>query len=531
MASVGEGKPADGPGTMAVDPRRRPVVAAAFHDGLSDLERVLTGAGDGIALIGPDRRFAYVSPAACQMLGRSLDELQSRDFLASLPPPTRQGAARLPGQVGQPGVPFTCVVRGADGAGHEVICSTFAAELAGSPHWVAIFRDLSGPRAGARTALALAQTAAQPVTGTTEEVMIGIARHAVEATRAVAAGIVVVSDDHKLAASGSYGHPDRMAVRTAWRAASPTLDDLPSSDVLLTGRPVVLPDARTRWEADPRLAAVAATLAVGCQAAAYVPLSWEGQVLGVLIAHLPSGLDGPSTLELAFYTALAGQAAVAVINARLAASLERARLARELHDSVSQALFSMTMHARAAQLAMTQAGLDHSGPLGRAVAQLADLTQGALAEMRALIFELRPAALAEEGLVAALRAQAAALTAREGLPVTVDGPDGRLGLGAGTEEHLYRIVLEALHNVVKHARANQADIRITAQDGIIRVTVTDDGTGFDPGTAHSGHLGLSTMTARAQAIGAQLTLTSAPGAGATVTLTLPDHPRAARRAG
>jgi signal transduction histidine kinase len=101
--------------------------------------------------------------------------------------------------------------------------------------------------------------------------------------------------------------------------------------------------------------------------------------------------------RLAFYTALADQAAVAVTNARLAASLERSRLARDLHDSVSQALFSMTMHARAAQLAMATAGLDESGPLGRSVTQLAELTRGALAEMRALIFELRPGALAEEG--------------------------------------------------------------------------------------------------------------------------------------
>ena len=418
------------------------------------------------------------------------------------------------------------MVRGADGAGREVVCSTFAVELSGSPHWVAILRDLSGPRAGARTALALAQTAVRPVTGTIEEALASIARHAVEGTRAL-----MVADRRAgppasppSAATGSPEPAATSGLVAAWRAASVTLEDLPGGEVLLTGRPVVLPDARTRWEADPRLADFAAMLAgVGWQSVAYVPLSWEGRVFGILCAMLPSGLDGPSTLELAVYTALAGQAAVAVVNARLAASLERARLARELHNSVSQALFSMTMHARAAQLAMTQAGLDHSGPLGRAVAQLADLAEGPWLRCGPY-FELRPAALAEEGLVAALRAQAAALTAREGLPVTVDGPEGRLGLGAGTEEHLYRIVLEALHNVVKHARASRADIRITTQDGIMRVTVSDDGVGFDPGAGHSGHLGLSTMTARARAIGAELTVTSAPGAGTTVTLVLSDHP-------
>ena len=144
------------------------------------------------------------------------------------------------------------------------------------------------------------------------------------------------------------------------------------------------------------------------------------------------------------------------------------------------------------------------------MAQLAGLTQGAMAEMRALIFELRPAALAEESLVAALRTQAAALTAREGLAITVDGPEEKLDLGGGTEEHLYRIVLDALNNVVKHAKADRADVRVTIRDRVMRVAVSDDGAGFDPDVGRAGHLGLSTMADRARTIGAELTVTSAP---------------------
>ena len=100
--------------------------------------------------------------------------------------------------------------------------------------------------------------------------------------------------------------------------------------------------------------------------------------------------------------------------AREARAAERARLARDLHDSVSQALFSMSMQARTAQLALARVPHPDGGPLARAVGQLRELAAGALAEMRALIFELRPAALAEEGLVAALARQAAAISAREG---------------------------------------------------------------------------------------------------------------------
>jgi signal transduction histidine kinase len=530
VTGVSAGEPVAG-GDAVVDPVWRLLVADAVRDGLSALERVLTSTEDGITLVGPDRRFAYANPTACEMLGRPLDELQGLDFLHSLAIPTQNGASLLPDLLGQSGVPFTCVVGGADGGEREIVCSTFAVELTGAPHWVAIFRDLSGPRAAARTALALAQTAAQPVGAITEVALSGIARHAVEGTRALVAGIVVVGDDRKLSAVGGGGFPDRPAALTLWSAASVTIGDLPFGDALLRNRPVVLPNARTEWEADPRMAAFAATLAgVDWQAVVYVPVSWEDQVLGLLVIYLPSGLDAPSEVELAVYTALAGQAAAAVTNARAATSVERSRLARDLHDSVSQALFSMTLHARAAQRSMAEAGVDLDGPVGRSIADLGELTRGALAEMRALIFELRPAALVEEGLVVALRMQATALTAREGLAVTVDGPEKRLELGAETEEHLYRIVLEALHNVDKHARATRAEVRVIAQDEVLRVAVSDDGAGFDQAVKRAGHLGLATMAGRAQAIGAELTVTSAPGAGTTVALVLPNHLRPPRKA-
>jgi signal transduction histidine kinase len=206
--------------------------------------------------------------------------------------------------------------------------------------------------------------------------------------------------------------------------------------------------------------------------------------------------------------------------AQRAADKERARIARELYDSVSQALFSITLHARAAELALERGefGGDHS--VARNVAQLHDLAQGALAEIRALIFELRPRALAEESLVAAIRKQAAALTAREGLPIAVDGPSERLGLSDDAEEHLYRIVQEALHNTIKHAAANLAAVTVHAGPTVVTITVDDDGRDFDTLVEHPGHLGIGTMTDRATAIGADLAIRSAPGAGTTLTVRL-----------
>src|SRR5205814_1525091 len=150
----------------------------------------------------------------------------------------------------------------------------------------------------------------------------------------------------------------------------------------------------------------------------------------------------------------AASAAVAEANRRE----ERHRLAGELHDSVSQALFSMNLHVRAVELALRQQGGDPEGRVSRGLAELRDLTQGALAEMRALIFQLRPDRLHDEGLVAAVRRHAAAVAAREGFEIHVQGGAERLPLDEQAERELLRVVQEARHNSGKHARAGRVDI-------------------------------------------------------------------------
>jgi signal transduction histidine kinase len=210
---------------------------------------------------------------------------------------------------------------------------------------------------------------------------------------------------------------------------------------------------------------------------------------------------------------------VAVRDAQLA---ERTRLARELHDSVSQALFSMTLHARAAQLAVADAGLAESSPPARAIERLRSLTAGALAEMRTLIFELRPGALAEEGLVSALRRQATAVSAREGVQISVDGPDISLNLPADAEEHCYRLILEMWNNTIKHASAQTIRTTISRDCGFLTATAVDDGCGFDTSTMRPGHLGLRMMRERTEAIGAALEILSG-GGGTTVRISFP-HP-------
>jgi len=209
---------------------------------------------------------------------------------------------------------------------------------------------------------------------------------------------------------------------------------------------------------------------------------------------------------------------------QLAALEERHRLARELHDSVSQALFSMTLHTRAMELAIQREGLDPDGPVCQNLAELRNLTQSALTEMRALIFQLRPGALHEEGLTAAVRRHAAAVAAQEGLDVRVDAPQDCLPLDDRAEEELFRITQEAVRNSVKHAHANRIDIRLAedaAATGTLIVEVTDDGVGFWPDAPHPGHLGLKSMRERAERLGGRLTVDSCPAGPTAVRAVLP----------
>jgi signal transduction histidine kinase len=203
------------------------------------------------------------------------------------------------------------------------------------------------------------------------------------------------------------------------------------------------------------------------------------------------------------------------------AALERQRIARDLHDSVSQSLFSTTLHVRTAQRVLELEELDATGPVGEELSEIGQLTRGALAEMRALIFELQPGALAEEGLVAAVTKQGSALSAREGLVIKVDGPDERLPLGSEVEEQLYRLSQEALANVVKHARASSATVRITARDDTVSIEVSDDGHGFDPAVVGREHFGLRSMRGRVADLGGRLQVTSTPGRGTVLRVEVP----------
>lgn len=262
-----------------------------------------------------------------------------------------------------------------------------------------------------------------------------------------------------------------------------------------------------------------------------VPITVRGKIYGNLYLTEKRGGSEFTKGDHRAVVTLAAQAGVAIENARLFTEAQqrlaleaRHRLARELHDSVSQALFSMTMETRAAQLLLEREGLPEDGPLAERLSNLRQLTQGALAEMRALIFELRPEALQEEGLAAAIRKQAEGMSARTEIAVDLRLPKRRLSLSRDAEEQVYRVVQESLANIAKHSGARRATVRLRhrrAARSELLVELSDDGVGFDPSVRQPGHLGLRTMAQRIEQVGGTLHVDSRPGRGTRITAVVP----------
>lgn len=200
---------------------------------------------------------------------------------------------------------------------------------------------------------------------------------------------------------------------------------------------------------------------------------------------------------------------------RLTAIEERNRLARELHDSVSQALYGIGLGARTAQKMWNK---DHD-TVRESIDYIVSLAEAGLVEMRALIFELRPESLENEGLVTALAKQGASLQARHGLNVQLELCE-EPALTLETKESLYRIAREALHNIIKHAGATQVILRMQHLDDRLVMQIIDNGVGFDTDQEFPGHLGLKSMQERIGYMGGEIELRSAPGQGTQLTVKL-----------
>jgi signal transduction histidine kinase len=259
-----------------------------------------------------------------------------------------------------------------------------------------------------------------------------------------------------------------------------------------------------------------------------VPMRTRQGVVGAVSIYnklyAPSFTERDADLAMLF----AQQAAVAIENARLyeevrdkAALEERQRLARELHDSVSQAIYGIVLSASTADEVFEGAPERVRGLLQ----DVLRLAEAGLAELRALIFELRPETLEREGLVGALEKQVAAVRARHGLDVRMNAaaePD----LSHAAKEVLYRVAQEAMHNAARHARARTLDLALDVSASEVGLIVADDGRGFDPMGEFPGHFGLQSMRERAAAVGGVIEIDSAPGEGTRLRARIPMAARA-----
>jgi signal transduction histidine kinase len=194
---------------------------------------------------------------------------------------------------------------------------------------------------------------------------------------------------------------------------------------------------------------------------------------------------------------------------------ERQRLARELHDSVTQTLYTIDLFSRATQSALEAKKIETAGNYAH---QVIKLSQSALADMRLLIFELRPPVLEEVGLAGALQVRLESVEERAGLKTKYE-LKGERPLPLSVETELYAVALEALFNTLKHAQAEHVTVKLEHEEGQTYLTISDDGMGFDPQLVEkSGGYGLSNMQERIARINGSIMIETSPGKGTIVTV-------------
>jgi len=342
-----------------------------------------------------------------------------------------------------------------------------------------------------------------------DQVLDTVCAEAQELIGATGSAVLLLTDQAWLEVKHRLGQPLAIVERLP-------VDGSLAGQVVRQGEPVRLNDPSLleqaqvyQWPAD-----LTALLAL--------PLHVNGGIIGVLDVVNKAG--GFTDEDVRVMSVFANQAAMAIEHTRLqeqseqlAVLEERQRLARELHDSVTQSLYSVTLYANAAALALAA---DKREVVADYLRELQETAQEGMRDMRLLIFQLHPPVLEAEGLVAALQTRLAAVEERAGLQ-TQFRVEGERRLPIAIEEDIYWIAQEALNNVRKHAEARHVVVHLHFMAKSVRLDVVDDGVGFDLETMRAegrGGGGLRSIAERTLRLGGQLTHRSAPGEGTQLTI-------------
>ena len=477
---------------------------------------VLRSTPAGLILLDEERRPLVVSPSVEAMCERSLEEMRSHDFLQVF---VNEDHACLADWLETPCLrPHATRLR----SGREVDVKHFPIELEGRVLQTMVLIDSVEERKLLRKLSTLSQfTASLTYAGSLGATLNRLCERIVETTEAVACAIVT-RENGVFRISGTCGLDTlkKPVVEAAFNSGYP----MPPMVALEAGEPMILRNMKERLReflgADvPQ--EVQALVQLGAQqawnTAMFLPIHINGEAVALMNCYYINEalLDNP---EVTFLETLAHLAAVALENARLlqqaeekAALEERQRLARELHDSVAQAIYGIALGLKTAQAHLERDPAKARGPLSYAL----DLAEGATQEMRAMIFSLRPETLDEEGLVRALERQVEVLRTRYHIEV-----ETAFALEPELDQRgryaLFRVASEALHNIVKHARARTVRLSLCAARRSCSLEIVDDGIGFDPNQNFPGHLGLKAMRERMEALGGELSVTSHSHSGTRV---------------
>lgn len=459
-----------------------------------------------IVVLDGDGRIHHMSPSCETLTGYTLAELKGQLFaevcLAPANSPAKQQKGTAPESAQQEKYWLT-----KDGR-RRLIAYTTTQFSAGSHTEFTILTGTDITERKQTTLLLKASESLQRVTTallqhltTVEDVLAIICTEACRLTGAAGSAVLLLDDETTLQVKSSCGHP--------LPVLSPlNIEDTFGGQVITQRTPLLLQNSARQKHAYDRNPALKTMLAV--------PLCVDESILGVLdVVNKPGGF---TDTDIRLMHLFADQAAISIEHAllheqaeRLAVIEERQRLARELHDSVTQAIYSITLYADAARMALASGKQDVAADH---LQELRHMAREAIMDMRLLIFELHPPVLEKEGLATAVQTRLETVEARSGLQsaFSVTGKEQRLPLFI--EEDLYRIVQEALNNAVKHAHAQQVSVHLFFADHFFRVEVTDDGIGFDPGQARqSGGVGLRSIEERTRRIGGKLQVESSPDAG------------------